>query len=153
MVVIIAVLLSFVRLSVGITGPREDLVQATERLAESLRLAEQEAVLHGRRYGLTASATDYGYLVARGDAWQPLDDALLGRRELPSGITLTLRQDGRTQGLATAAVRDRPVLQFTPDGIAAPYRIELRAGSGEAMTIENGIDRRGWRVIGWPGSR
>lgn len=135
-VVIIAVLLSFVRLSLGIAGPREDLGQAADRLAESLRLAADEAVLKGRRYGFSADSGNYGYLVVQGSGWRPLADDLLGPKELPAGITLSVRTGGRLQVLATP--RDRPVLQFTPDGIEPAYEVELRSGDGDAVVIRDG---------------
>lgn len=156
--VLIGIILSFVTLSTGGTGPRERMRQEAARLEQLTRLLREEAILQTQELAL--EKTDTGYRFARlvavdasesdsdgTDAlstpaaeapqtpqwkWVPIeDDTLFRARELDSDIELRLTLEGTSPRQDSKSEPQR--VYFSPSGEITPFELELSDRNGTAV--------------------
>lgn len=84
----------------------------TEKLQAKLKLAIEEAQLHGVEYGLVVTETEYQFVTFGEDRWSPVsDDKAYQRYALPEGFELALE----IEGFKLAGAR-LPGARITEDG-------------------------------------
>lgn len=105
-VVILGIVSAMVLLSVGLLGDDRALQQQARRVASLIELAEEEAVMQGRDFGL--EFTRYGYRFVEHDPvlnrWhEVVGDDLLRPRRLDEGMEFLLELDDRQVSLPEEA--------------------------------------------------
>jgi general secretion pathway protein H len=97
-VVIIGVMIAGAVLTVGVTGGQDrELEQESERLAELMNYAREQAELQTRELGLRSGERGYEWLTfdPRKELWVAAFDEVLRPRELPYGLRMKLLVEGR----------------------------------------------------------
>lgn len=98
--VIIGVLVSFAVLSLGDGGKRDRLMEEGKRLAALIQLANDQAVLEGREWGLHVANDGYLFMVLDQGKWrEAATDKLFRPRQLAEGFSLELRVEDLTVSL------------------------------------------------------
>lgn len=90
-IVIVAILFSFVSLNIRSTTPEDIIKEEANRLQRLIQLVLEEAVLKNQEYGLEFKANSYRFLVYNESQWQTINgDKLLRQRELPEDMEIEL---------------------------------------------------------------
>ncbi len=132
-VVIIAIVASVAVISVGVLGRDTEIGDETRRLVGLIGMVREQAEMEGRDYGLRLEEKKYDFLLhdVRQDEWLPIEeDKLLRPRELPAGLSLRLRLEGREVVLRPPPDRKKP----------RPPQIMLLS-SGDLTAFELTIER------------
>lgn len=124
---LIGVILGFARLSLGDGGAAARLEHDARTLAAALRLAQEEAVLDEREFGLRLAADGYAFMRLVDRHWQPLKDAqALRPRYLDGERRLALSIDGQVVPLPDALQQvDRPQVFLLSSGEATPFCVAV----------------------------
>jgi general secretion pathway protein H len=125
---VIGIALAMVSIN-GLPGAREGLRFETERLAQLLSLAREEAQVRGAPIRLEVDDRRYIFSILRNNQWRPLlDDQDLRERswQAPTQIVVS-RPDGRRE------------VEFGRDAVDLPFRIVLRREGSEAVIEANGL--------------
>ena len=151
-VVVIGILSGIVVLSIGILGDDRALQQQARRLASLIELAEEEAVMQGREFGLEFQRGGYRFVEYDpfANRWQELaGDELLRPRRLDESLELALELEGRPVTLAEEAKAIRgtgdsvsegrggradylPHLLITSSGDVTPFALAIRRSTDRA---------------------
>lgn len=136
---IIGLTVGFVTLSINTGGGARQTEEEARRLAALVELARQEAVLRSQELAIEFHPNGYRFLRLTEDKWAPLgDDELLRPRELPTGIGLELRLEGRDVELEASPEKETPHVFLLSSGESSPFDVILTT---EDRTSE-------WRVSG-----
>jgi general secretion pathway protein H len=124
---LIGVILGFARLSLGDGGAAARLEHDARTLAAALRLAQEEAVLDEREFGLRLAADGYAFSRLADRHWVPLKDAqALRPRRVDGGRHLALRIDGQSVALPEQLQWvDRPQVFLLSSGEATPFCVTV----------------------------
>ena len=124
---LIGIILGFARLSFGDGGAAARLEHDARTLAAALRLAQEEAVLDEREFGLRLAADGYAFTRLVDRQWRPLTDArALRPRTVDGERRLTLRIDGQAVPLPDALQQvDRPQVFLLSSGEATPFCVAV----------------------------
>ena len=144
--VIIAIVISFAVLSIGVTGRDSALDDESRRIEGLLGLLQERAVLEGRDFGLLVEPTTYQFVVfqSRRDRWEKFDEEReFRRRELPQGLSFELTLDSRVVVLKAQTARIKsdapltaPQLIVAASGDGTPFKLTLlRAGSTNRASV------------------
>lgn len=135
---LMGVILSFARLSLGDGGAAARHEQDARTLLAALRLAQEEAVLDGREFGLRMAGDGYDFMQLSGKTWQPMTGSRpLRARRLGADQRLTLRVDGYPVPLADQLdATDRPQVFLLSSGEATPF----------CIAVEGRAPHRPWQV-------
>ena len=151
-VVVIGIISGIVVLSIGILGDDRALQQQAQRLASLIELAEEEAVMQGREFGLEFQRGGYRFVEydPLANRWQELvGDELLRPRRLDESLELALELEGRPITLAEEAKAIRgtgdsasagrggradylPHLLITSSGDVTPFALAIRRSTDRA---------------------
>jgi len=125
--VIAGVLVSIVSLSIG--GFDRSLRFETERLAQLLSLAREEAQVRGAPIRFEADADRFAFFIWRQQRWQPLlDDRDLRERPWSGPTRLQVqRADGRSE------------IEFGRDQVDTPFVLRLHRDQADAAIVANGL--------------
>jgi general secretion pathway protein H len=113
----------------GMPGARDGLRFETERLAQLLSLAREEAQVRGAPIRLEADESRYRFAILRDRQWQPmLDDVDLRERkwESPTAVRVE-RPDGRA------------VVEFGRDTVDVPFSVRLQREGASVAILANGL--------------
>ena len=124
---LIGVILGFARLSFGDGGAAARLEHDSRTLAAALRLAQEEAVLDEREFGLRLGADGYAFMRLVDRRWQPLKDAqALRPRHVDGERRLTLAIDGQAVPLPDQLQQVvRPQVFLLSSGEATPFCVAV----------------------------
>lgn len=91
-IVIVAMLFTFVTLSIRNESPEDQIKEEALRFNRLLQLLIEESILKGEDYGIEFSPTEYRFLYLNEDSqWAPIEkDKLYRLRELPQDMELEL---------------------------------------------------------------
>ncbi len=90
-VVIAALLFTFVALSINPNTTEDNLKQEALRFNRLLQLLLEEAVLKGEDYGIEFAPREYRFLRLEKNQWTPIEnDKILRKRELPEEMEMDL---------------------------------------------------------------
>lgn len=93
-IVIISIILSMATLAITTGTPKERLKTEAERFAALLLLAQDEALLNSREFGIALTENSYQFLILTEQSWQPVtENNSLRERALPAGMTMELDLD------------------------------------------------------------
>lgn len=126
--VIIGIALTMVTVN-GMPGSREGLRFETERLAQLMWLAREEAQVRGAPIRLDINDERYRFLILRNREWQPvLDDRDLRERrwDEPTRIVLD-RVDGAR------------AIEFGREAVDSPFTLSLSRPGSDLMILANGL--------------
>ena len=126
--VIIGIALTMVTVN-GMPGAREGLRFESERLAQLMWLAREEAQVRGAPIRLDINDQRYRFLIRRNREWQPLLDDLELRERLwdePTRIVLN-RVDGA------------PIIEFGREAVDSPFTLTLSRPGAALMILANGL--------------
>jgi len=146
-VVILAVLSATAVLSIGNLGNDEELEEESARLMRLLQLAEEEAIMDGRDFGLFFEEDRYRFLGYEQEAlsWKTLNDDIFRDRQLPEGIWISL------------VVEDRDVVLELPEGDEdlEPHIVILSSGETTpfVLSIAREFSRQQTFIEGFPDGR
>lgn len=130
---IIAVMSSVVVLGLGGAGQAQSAQAEARRLAASIQLASDEALVADRALALSWDAEGYSFVEWSGGGWQPHRSAGLGERHSFSE-EISLSADSETAPL--------------PIGENAPLNLTLKAG-GQSWSVRfDGINANAAPVVG-----
>jgi general secretion pathway protein H len=134
---LIGIILGFARLSLGDGGASARLEHDARTLAAALRLAQEEAVLDEREFGLRLGADGYAFMRLVDRHWRPLKDAqALRTRYLEGERHLTLRIDGQAVPLPDALQQaDRPQVFLLSSGEATPFCVAITDRTERAWRV------------------
>jgi len=146
-VVIIAIVASVAVISVNALGRDTEIADETRRLVGLIGLVREQAEMEGRDYGLRLEEERYDFMLhdVRGDQWQVIEeDRLLRSRDLPPGLQLRLRLEGREVVLRPPPDRKKPrppqiLMLSSGDLTAFEMRIQREDSDHEAF-IEGKVD-------------
>ena len=135
--VIIAIVISFAMLSIGVTGRDAALDEESRRLEGLLGLLHERAVLEGRDFGLLLEPATYQFVVyqSRRDRWEKFDEEReFRRRELPAGLSFEIDigfSRGRVEGAERTHQIRCTVDRATIDrcGQRRRYAVQIDAGA------------------------
>jgi general secretion pathway protein H len=144
--VIIAIVISFAVLSIGVTGRDRELDEESRRIEGLVGLLQERAVLEGRDFGLLVEPTHYQFVVFqnRRQRWEVFDqEREFRRRDLPKGLSFELALDSRVillrdkdPHIKSDAPVTAPQLIIAASGEGTPFRLTLaRAGSDARATV------------------
>jgi general secretion pathway protein H len=147
-VVIMAVVVSFAVLSIGVTGRDGELDQESRRIEGLLGLLHERAILEGRDFGMRIEPQAYEFLTydtAR-DRWLPFsDESQYRHRDLPKGVSFQLQLDSQTvvlkpidRTLSSAASTAAPQLAIAASGEGTPFRLMLTRDATHATATVDG---------------
>ncbi|MDP8985936.1 MAG: type II secretion system minor pseudopilin GspH [Pseudomonadota bacterium] len=133
-VVIMAIVISFAVLSIGVTGRDAQLDQEARRIEGLLGLLHERALLEGHDFGMRIEPAAYEFVVyepAR-DRWQRMDQEHEFRhRDLPKGVSLQLELDSQVvvlkpvdRNLSNAQL-PTPQVAIAASGDGTPFRLTL----------------------------
>ena len=113
----------------GLPGAQRGLRFESERLAQLLSLARDEAQLRGQPVRLQANDAGYRFLVLRERQWRLLaDDRELRERTWEAPTRLVVRRpDGRAE------------VEFGRDSVDPPFTIELVRGEARVSIFSTGL--------------
>jgi general secretion pathway protein H len=144
-VVIIGVISSLVILTVNLTGEDRELEQEGRRATALLTYAREQAELQTREFGLFCGERGYEFLTfdAYQDVWRPVDeDESLRARQLPAGLFLRLRIEGREIVLRQPPNKKWkenekvPHLMLFSNGDLTPFELTVeREGEKRSITV------------------
>lgn len=140
-VVIIAIVASVAVISVNALGRDTEIGDETRRLVGLIGLVREQAEMEARDYGLRFEEEKYDFLMhdVRRDEWLSIEeDKLLRPRDLPEGLRLRLRLDGREVVLRPPPDRKKPrppqiMLLSSGDMTAFELTIEREDSDHEAV--------------------
>jgi general secretion pathway protein H len=147
-VVIIGIVASFAVLSIGDGGKRDRLTEEAQRLAALIEMANQNAVLEGREWGMRIMPDGYQFLVLVDGTWQPVaGDHLFRSRKLKDGFSLSLHMDDTEISLTQPAANneaandkkenDEPQIFLMSSAERTPFEITVAAPDGSLkMRVE-----------------
>ena len=146
-IVIIAIVSAIALLSLGLLGEDRDLETEAQRFASLVGLAQDEAAMQGREYGLEFMVDAYRFVEydPYGNRWvELLDDELLRLRRLPEGVEFDLYLEGKRVSLnfEPADIEDPDedsMLSRTTDNYAPHVLIY---SSGDVTPFELAVTRR-----------
>ena len=108
-IVIIGVLAAGALLSLGVLGKDRQLDTERDRLDALFTIVREEAAMQAREYGIRGFIGGYEFVVyePRSGQWQRVaDDRTLRRRNLPAGLEMALRVEGKPIVLPKAEAKD-----------------------------------------------
>lgn len=140
-VFIIGIMATMFTLSVGVAGGTDrELRRETERLQTLLALALEDASFQSRELGLRLYPQRYEFSVfdrgdpfdTKDDKWAPIEDDVLGARELPPVFALELEIEGRAVNLERSAKDvekkyEPQLFIFSSGDISDSFDIHLRS--------------------------
>jgi len=144
--VIIAIVISFAVLSIGVTGRDRELDEESRRIEGLIGLLQERAVLEGRDFGLLVEPARYQFVVfqTRRQRWETLNqEREFRRRDLPKGLSFELTLDARLvvlkakdERIKSDAPQSAPQLIIAASGEGTPFRLTLhRAGTESKATV------------------
>ena len=133
-VVIMAIVISFAVLSIGVTGRDAQLDQEARRIEGLLGLLHERALLEGHDFGMRIEPAAYEFVMyepAR-DRWQSMDQEHEFRhRDLPKGVSFQLELDSQMvvlkpvdRNLSNAQL-PTPQVAIAASGEGTPFRLTL----------------------------
>lgn len=141
-VFIIGILVSVTLISVHALGRDTEIRDETTRLVGLIGAVHEQAEMEGRDFGLRFQEREYEFLAydPRRDEWQAIEgDDLLRPRQLPPGLNLRLRLDGREAVLRPPADKNKrwpPQVQIQSSGDLSAFELKLqREDSDHEATI------------------
>jgi general secretion pathway protein H len=141
-VTLIAIIVTVTALSFGARGFDAEIDREGRRLAALIGLASEEAIMQGREWGVEIHQRGYLFHIYSHDerAWLPLEnDPHFRARELPEGIALELRLEGRRADLRpTPAQTPRPQLVLLSSGEHTPFSLQLLRPRQARLTLSGG---------------
>jgi general secretion pathway protein H len=147
-VVIMAIVISFTVLSIGVTGRDNQLDQETRRIEGLIDLLHERAVLEGRDFGVRIEPSAYEFTVydTFRDRWLKFDqEGPYRRRELPKGIFFQLQLDSQTvvlkavdRSFKSNVPLSPPQLDIAASGEGTPFRLTLKREATQAQASVNG---------------
>mgnify|MGYP000983256898 CR=1 FL=1 len=133
--VIIAIVISFAVMNIGVTGRDGGLDEESRRIQGLMALLQERAVLEGRDFGLLIEPAAYQFVVyqTRRQRWENFDvEREFRRRDLPKGLAFELQLDSRNIVLKTRderikgdAPQTAPQLIIGAGGEGTPFRLTL----------------------------
>lgn len=159
--VIIGIIAAVATLSLNVLGRDNEIENQTQRLAEIISQAKEEAELQGREIGVFIDRT--GYQFFRFDAlkqsWLAIaDDDLYAVRQLPDGLSFRLWMEGRevilpqhSEPQATADTsNDTEESDSSKNETDSPHPQIMLLSSGDINAFELRVERDGtdhvWRI-------
>ena len=141
-VVLLAVLSTAAILSVGNLGEDRELEQESVRLLRLLQLADEEAIMDGRDYGLYFEDSRYRFLryVPESLEWQVLNDEIFRDRALPEGLWMSLEVEDREVelGLPEEDQQIEPQVVILSSGEVTPFVVAIGREFSERRTLIEG---------------
>lgn len=143
-VVLLAVLSTAAVLSVGNLGEDRELEEESTRLFRLLQLADEEAIMDGRDYGLYFEDSRYRFLRYAPETldWLPAGDELFRDRQLPEGLWLSLAVEDREVELAVPnddKEKIEPHVVILSSGELTPFVLTVEREFSERRTIIEGL--------------
>jgi general secretion pathway protein H len=142
-VVLLAILSAAAVLSVGNLGDDRELEEESARLFRLLQLADEEAIMNGRDYGVYFEDNRYRFLryVPESLEWQPAEDDLFRDREMPDGIWLSLVVEDRevTLELPGESEKIEPHVVILSSGEVTPFVISIAREFSQRETLIEGL--------------
>lgn len=142
-VVLLAILSTAAVLSVGNLGDDRELEEESARLLRLLRLADEEAIMDGRDYGLYFEDSRYRFLRYTQETldWQPVGDDVFRERQLPDGLWLSLVVEDREVelGVTDDSESVEPHVVILSSGEMTPFELSLGREFGERRTVIEGL--------------
>ena len=108
-IVIVAVMFSFLALSIRGTSPEEAIKTEAQRLNQLIGLALEEAILRGEEYAIVFKPNSYQFAhLTDTDTWELIqNDRQLRKREMPQDITLELEVENTSFSFSTTKDSDK----------------------------------------------
>jgi general secretion pathway protein H len=142
-VVLLAVLSTAAVLSVGNLGDDRELDDETVRLMRLLQLADEEAIMDGRDYGLFFEDSRYRFLRYAPESleWQPAGDDLFRDRQLPEGLWMSLAVEDREVelGLPDESEKIEPQVVILSSGELTPFVLSIGREFSERRSVIEGL--------------
>jgi general secretion pathway protein H len=146
-VFIIGILVSVTLISVHALGRDTEIRDETARLVGLIGAVHEQAEMEGRDFGLRFQEHEYEFLAydPRRNEWQAVEgDDLLRPRQLPPGLNVRLRLDGREAVLRPPADKNKPwppQVQIQSSGDLSAFELRLqREDSDHEATITGNAD-------------
>jgi general secretion pathway protein H len=142
-VVLLGILSAAAVLSVGNLGDDKELEEESIRLFRLLQLADEEAIMNGRDYGLYFEDNRYRFLryVPESLEWQPAQDDLFRDRQMPDGIWLSLVVEDREVALELPDESEKiePHVVILSSGEVTPFVISIAREFSQRETLIEGL--------------
>lgn len=123
--VIIGIIVSVATLA--ISNPAGDkLIEEQSRLTALFQLAQEEAIMQGREFGMEFWENGYAFYELNDvRQWRPLEeDQLLHSRELPNGMRMQLFLED-TEIAMNAVPKDKPHVFILSSGETTPFKLDM----------------------------
>lgn len=133
-IVIIGIILSFATLAVNVNTPAQVLQRDLQRLQALMQLAQEEAILQSKTYGLSISTTGYRFYQLEESTWLPLErDAVLRSRQWTAPVEVDLQIEGLSVLIDERA--EKPQIFWFSDGETVPFVLRLDSNLAEDVTL------------------
>ena len=132
-IVIIGITLGFAMLAFGDFGASKRIVFAAEQLGNTLKLAEQQAILETSTLGLRIENNSYQILkYEHSRHWKsPANKGIFKVNYLPANTTLTLKTNNKT-------IPGTPSIIINPSGQITPFTLSFAKDKGAVITVLSG---------------
>lgn len=144
--VIMAVVIAFAVLSIGVTGRDSAIDEESRRIEGLIGLLQERAALEGHDYGLLVEPAAYQFVVYRPQhqRWERFDlEREFRLRELPAGLHFELQMDSRNiviqppdRSVKADAPQILPQIIIAASGEGTPFRLTVsRTGTANRASI------------------
>jgi general secretion pathway protein H len=147
-VVIMAIVIAFAVLSIGVTGRDGQLDEESRRIEGLIGLLHERSLLEGRDFGIRVEPTAYEFVFyeTRRERWIPLDQEHEFRhRDLPKGLSFQLELDSQRvvikpieRNLSSDQSPPSPQLAIAASGEGTPFRLTLLREATSAKAVVSG---------------
>lgn len=141
-IVVIGIIVGSATLMFGDPG-KDEFTEEKDRLATLINLAQEEAVMQSRDYGIGFWEDGYGFFEYTGmvdennqPVWPALeDDDMLRKRKLPKGMQLKLALEGIDIVMSAVEV-DKPQVFILSSGEMSPFKLTMSFDDRLQTTID-----------------
>ena len=114
------------------------LEQETARMLAALHMAQQDALIHGREWGMAVRADGYSFLHFDADTkqWTAPSEAVLANYTLPDSLRLNADVSNQLILADDAASQQRPEILLLSNGQTSAFTLRLQIeGNGEVSAV------------------
>jgi len=138
-VLIIGIIINFAVISVGRNNPADAVRNEARRFSSLIELSLEEALLRNELIGILVEEDGYEFLLRVEKSWEPLQQTLFRKRELPENLHLKLVTESTTDEEKDPEERIPDIILFST-GEMTPFEIKVSSDITEEFSRISGSE-------------
>jgi len=147
---IMSIALGVAAVTIRDTRPSYVFQQETQRLQAAFSTASDDALLHGRQWGMLMESGEYRFVTLdnKTHQWVEVTDPLLAKHTLPDNLTLKLEATNRMvlPDVSRAAVQ--PAILLMSSGLTSVFSLRLKDKNDARLAVSFTSDGHSDIVVG-----